>query len=142
PRAVQPSMGRSRRNTRVIDVEGVDSDERLALRDQDVARPRSEDGVVGEVGRRAPALGGIGPHQDGTAVQLKVLESRFANLSAGGCGIDDNDGQIRESLEVKSGEVGAVTVAMPRRVDVRAGVPAEVEAGDVELCLTLVALAG
>src|SRR5207249_7011613 len=107
-----------RRITGVVDVEGVDTNECHALGDQHVARLGREVGIVGEVGRRAPALGEIGTHQDGTAVQLKVLESRFANRPAGGCGIDDDDGKVRESLEVKSGEVGGVAIAMPRRVDV------------------------
>ena len=69
------------------------------------------------------------------------LEGRFADGAAGSGGIDDHDRQVGESLERQAGEVGGVAIAMPRRVDIRAGVPAEVEAGDVELSLVIVTLA-
>src|SRR5438132_1189284 len=55
--------------------------------------------------------------------------------------VDDQYRQVSEPLQGKACQVRAIAIPMPRRIDIRTGVAAQVEVGDVELGLVLIALA-
>src|SRR5438132_5928400 len=55
--------------------------------------------------------------------------------------VDDQYRQVSEPLQGKACQVRAIAIPMPWRIDIRTGVAAQVEAGDIELGLVLIALA-
>ena len=97
--------------------------------------------MIGEVRLRAPVTREVRADQDGVARERDAAEEVGPDRAPGSSGIDDQGGQVREALEREIREVDAGRVAMVRRVDVGAGVAAQMQRGDEELRVAAVALA-